>query len=124
MNKFSYRLTMLRKKRSITQAELAREIGVSPSTIGNYELGQRNPRPAHLTALCRYFSVSSDFLLGIDDCPYDVSDLICKLKNQFCANQILSANGKILTQGEVSRLFDFLLISANVIISENGKLSL
>lgn len=57
-------LRNLREKRGLSQSELAKIIGVTAGTIGNYEQGTRHPRNATLQALSEYFEVSIDYLLG------------------------------------------------------------
>lgn len=65
MNDFGNRLRKLRKSRGLTQAQLADLLGLSPAAIGNYENGDRIPRPKHLSQICILFNVTSDYLLGI-----------------------------------------------------------
>lgn len=57
------RIGILRRERGITQAELARRLGVSPSAMGMYEQGRRQPSGEILVALSEEFGVSTDFLL-------------------------------------------------------------
>lgn len=58
-------LKELRLKKGITQAELADLLGVSPSTIGMYEQGRREPDSSTVKWLAEYFGVSADILLGV-----------------------------------------------------------
>ena len=62
-------LKKLRKNKGITQAELGKILGVSPSTIGMYEQGRRAPDKTSLIALARFFNVTTDYLLGNDAAP-------------------------------------------------------
>lgn len=55
-----------RKINNMSQAELAKKLGVSPSTVGNYELGTRMPKPEIEEAMADLFNVSLDHLRGID----------------------------------------------------------
>lgn len=57
------RITYLRKRARLSQAELAMRLGVSPSTVGSYEQGRREPSANILIALSREFGVSIDYLL-------------------------------------------------------------
>ena len=57
------RIAALRKSAGLTQAELARHMHVSPSTIGMYEQGRRLPAIPMLTALSREFNVTIDYLV-------------------------------------------------------------
>ena len=61
---FGTTLRMLRKKKGLTQAELAKIIGVSDSAVGMYESDQRMPGYDIQDALADYFNVDLDFLLG------------------------------------------------------------
>ena len=56
-------IAALRKSAGLTQAELARHMHVSPSTIGMYEQGRRLPAIPMLTALSREFNVTIDYLV-------------------------------------------------------------
>lgn len=60
----SERLKSLREDADLSQKELAKALGVSPSTIGMYESGKRTPDSDMLTRICDFFNVSVDYLLG------------------------------------------------------------
>lgn len=60
---FGARLAKLRKQRGWNQAELAARVCVSPSAIGMYEQGRREPDCATLAALARVLDTSTDYLL-------------------------------------------------------------
>lgn len=47
----------------MTQRDLARALNVSPSAIGMYEQGRRQPSAELIVAICREFSVSTQWLL-------------------------------------------------------------
>lgn len=57
-------LKQLRKQNGFTQKEVAKELGITVSAYGNYELGQRQPTPEMLCKLADMFEVSVDYLLG------------------------------------------------------------
>lgn len=62
------RLRLLREEKGLTQAELAEIIGIkTPQSIGNYELGKRDISTKYLIAFAKFFGVSTDYILGIDD---------------------------------------------------------
>ena len=48
----------------MTQAELAKVIGVSPSTVGMYESGERQPNFEIEEKIADYFNVTLDILRG------------------------------------------------------------
>lgn len=62
---FPSQLRELRKEKGISQETLARDLGVSKSTIGLYETGDTLPDAKTLHDLAVYFGVSSDWLLGL-----------------------------------------------------------
>lgn len=66
------RISQLRKTRNMTQRELARALNVSPSAIGMYEQGRRQPSADLIVAICREFSVSTQWLLT--GRPYSTRD--------------------------------------------------
>ena len=53
--------------RNLTQSQLAKEINVSPKTISNYESGSVFPPIPTLFKLCKFYNVSSDYLIGLSD---------------------------------------------------------
>jgi transcriptional regulator with XRE-family HTH domain len=61
------RIKELRKKKGITQKELASYLGVSDRAVGYYESGQRTPPPDILQKIADFFNVSTDYLLGRTD---------------------------------------------------------
>ena len=58
-------ISMLRKARGLTQAELARAIGVSQQAVFAYELGERRVSVLLLTKIARVFSISVEELVGM-----------------------------------------------------------
>ena len=65
MIEFGNRLRLLRKKRKLTQKELASLVGVKNSVISFYEVGDRTPSLEVLIKLSGALRVSTDALLGI-----------------------------------------------------------
>ena len=66
MKKYSNRVRELRLAKSLSQEQLAEKIGLTKQAISQYERGERNPSMTVLDALCDFFNVSSDYLLGKD----------------------------------------------------------
>lgn len=60
------RLKELRNRANLTQNKLAKEIGVSRSTIAMYESGASEPDIEIVTKLSHFFNVSIDYLLEND----------------------------------------------------------
>jgi len=65
MKKVNLRIAELRRKKNITQQELAKVVGVSFQTISKWENGSNMPDITYLPVLAEYFSVSIDQLMGI-----------------------------------------------------------
>lgn len=61
------RIAALRDEKHMSQAELAKNLNISASTVGMWETGKRMPSPDLIKSLAKLFDVSSDYLLGITD---------------------------------------------------------
>lgn len=57
------RISQQRRNLGLSQLQLARELKISPSTMGMYEQGRRTPDLHTLTTLSRLFRVSLDYLI-------------------------------------------------------------
>ncbi len=67
MTAFPKRLRALRKDKKITQTELGEAIGVQQATIAKWESGERTPFIEYFIELAKYFNVSIDYLVGLED---------------------------------------------------------
>lgn len=61
---FSTRLKELRRKKKITQKQMAELFDLTERGYQNYELGKSTPNVALLVSIAEYFDVSIDYLLG------------------------------------------------------------
>lgn len=76
---FSQRLRQLRKSKHLTQAQVAKRVGVTPSMISSYETDIRNPSPEVIVRLADLLGTTTDHLLGRKDgLTIDISDLTSK----------------------------------------------
>lgn len=66
---FARRLKAEREAASYNQSELAREFGLSPTAIFNYEKNNREPDFDTLIKISDFFGVSADYMLGHTDYP-------------------------------------------------------
>ena len=57
------RIASLRRRIGMSQSELAARLKVSPSAVGMYEQGRREPSVETLVEMARVFGVSTDYLL-------------------------------------------------------------
>ena len=60
------RIKSLREARGWTQAELDRRMNITRNGVNSWEQGLSMPSPACLVDLARLFSVSTDYLLGVE----------------------------------------------------------
>ncbi len=62
---YQERLKALREDRDLTQSQIAAMLGVAQNTYSQYEMGKRPLPIEFLVALCRYYQVSADEVLGL-----------------------------------------------------------
>lgn len=67
MLKFAERLKELRIEKNLSQRDLAKATGISQNAIAFWENEKRIPNANAVVILSRYFSVSTDYLLGEED---------------------------------------------------------
>jgi len=60
------RIKYLREQRGITQAELAKQVGITRSSVNAWEMGISVPSTQYIVELAYIFKVSTDYLLGVD----------------------------------------------------------
>ena len=61
---FGARIKIMRKSLGLTQAQLAKKIGMTSKAIANYEQGIREPSLKNLIALSTILNVTTDWLIG------------------------------------------------------------
>lgn len=71
---FAERLRLLRKKRKITQEDLAQMLNVDRTSVGKWETGKNLANNDVLQEICSIFDCSLDYLLGRTDIPYPLKD--------------------------------------------------
>lgn len=62
----SHRIKELRERNHFSQAELAKILGITRSSVNAWELGISVPSTKYVIKLAHLFSVSSDYLLEIE----------------------------------------------------------
>ena len=60
----STRIKALRQRKGWSQTELAERLHISPSAVGMYEQGRREPSIDRLVALSKEFDVTIDYLVA------------------------------------------------------------
>ena len=64
MSNFLARLRGIREDHDLTQAQVAEILGTSQTMYARYERGANEMPIRHLIALCQYYHVSADYILG------------------------------------------------------------
>ena len=63
------RLRGVREDRDLTQAEVGRVINKSQQGYNHIETGRAELKIDDLVALCRFYGLSADYLIGLSDKP-------------------------------------------------------
>lgn len=67
MTSFGKRLKELRTEKNITQRAMAEILSISVPTLSHWECDYQEPAFKDLVALGKFFNVSTDYLLGLED---------------------------------------------------------
>ena len=65
--KLAERMKELRKERSLSQENIAKELAMSTRTYGRYEAGEREPTASVLIRMADFYAVTIDYLVGRSD---------------------------------------------------------
>lgn len=68
----SDQIRQLREKQGYSQAQLAKKLDVTRSSVNAWEMGLSTPTTQYIVALAKLFHVSADYMLGIEN-DYSVS---------------------------------------------------
>ena len=60
------KIKTLREQKGMTQAELAKQLGITRSSVNAWEMGISVPSTQYIVELAYIFKVSTDYLLGVD----------------------------------------------------------
>lgn len=60
------KVKLIREQLGMTQAELARKLGLTRSSVNSWEMGLSVPSTQYIIELAKVFGVSTDYLLGLD----------------------------------------------------------
>ncbi len=74
MQTYQIRLRQLREDHDKTQQEIAEFLGINQTVYSRYETGKNDMKPFQIIALCDYYGVSADYVLGLPEGrPYGLS---------------------------------------------------
>ena len=61
------RIRELRESKKYTQSELAKELGITRSSVNAWEMGISIPSTQYVVELAELFKVSTDYILGLSN---------------------------------------------------------
>ena len=64
---FGEKVRNLREDKDLNQTQLGKAVGMTQRKLSYIECGKCEPSIDDIVALCRFFKVSADYLLGITD---------------------------------------------------------
>lgn len=67
MNEFAERLKELRQEKGLSIQSLAKEVKIGSSSLCRWENGQADVKGSQLIILAKYFDVTIDYLMGLED---------------------------------------------------------
>lgn len=115
------RIIELRLSKDLTQSELAKELEISPSSIGMYEQGRRKPSFELLEKISDYFNVDMDYLMGRSDIKNKYQlEIKNKTMNANTGKEKLKEikNEKISEQQLINTISNYLNENSKVTLSE------
>lgn len=116
------KISTLRNKRGLSQAQLAEKLGIGTSTLGMYETNKREPAYQTLVAIADFFGVSVDELLGrkvnfsLSE-PNDQMNSNNKPNATDLTNPILAFDGRPIVGDQAQKIRDF----AKFLLQEEDK---
>jgi len=60
------RIKCLREQNGLTQAKLAKQLGITRSSVNAWEMGISVPSTQYVVEIAHLFKVSTDYILGVD----------------------------------------------------------
>ena len=66
MKMVAERIKNLREQKGLTQTQLAKQLGITRSSVNAWEMGISIPSTQYIVELSQIFKVSTDYLLGVD----------------------------------------------------------
>ncbi len=100
---YGERIAILRKKRNLTQEELAKRIGITRAALSHYEKDRREPDYETLQKFADFFDVKIDYLLGRTNDP-------SPLGKQSASKKEYDYHNDPRVTGEVKVLLDILAL--------------
>ena len=107
------RIAVLRRNAGMSQQELAQRLKISPSAVGMYEQGRREPSVQLLSNMANLFGVSIDFLVTGKAVTTREQEEINKFilqRTELGTSQLESRRGRPFSREELAVLFAAMLM--------------
>lgn len=115
---FTVRLKMLRIKSGLSQVELAKAVNVSPSAIGMYEQGRREPDFPTFLSICLVLGTTPNYILGQDKkfkpCLIEIDEVLSEFTAGIRKNNRLLCNGEPIDKAAREKFALSLIIALEV----------
>lgn len=112
------RIRELRRKAGYTQSMLAQKLGISPSAIGMYEQGRREPDNETVVRLSHIFGITADYLLGNTTAEkttgVDISEIFEEFTGKLSTQPGLMFDGVPLDDDDRMKIIDAVRVVAAI----------
>lgn len=120
-NNLAKKIKLLRRKSGLTQAQLADKLEVSPSAVGMYEQGRREPDNHTLSKICQILDSNGDYLLDLEQDGAQKNEIYSVISN-FIENlekqNNLMFNGEPINPTEKKKITSALKVATAVTLSD------
>ncbi len=105
---FANRITTLRKKKGLSQKEVAMSLGVSQALLSHYEKGVRECGLDFVVRCADFYGVTTDYLLGKQDSKYGMQSALddTKLLNMVTPGEKIDIQQLLLCMNFIAEKFD------------------
>ncbi len=123
MGDFSKKLKQLRKNAGHTQAAAAALLKISPSAVGMYEQGRREPDFETVQRICDLYGVTPNYLVSDSDelARLEVGDLIAELRRRIKTAEGVTFDGAVLSDEDAEKVFDAMLLAAKLTLEHRSE---
>ncbi len=106
------RVAALRREAGLSQAQLAQQLQISPSAMGMYEQGRREPSLQLVGQMARILGVSTDYLITGTPRPEDAATVELLLTGRIKAadQRLAERSDRPFSREELAVLFAALLL--------------
>ena len=101
------KLQSLRKQKNVSQLEVANYLELSVGAYQNYENGRREANYETLTKLSKFFGVTTDYLLGLEEKKNPIETIASMFKLSNASKAILAAY-LYMDENDRANLFEFI----------------